>query len=247
MMKRIFCSLSAIFFTAGALAGPTLGKNGVTLSKDSAYVRMAAKSDFWRLIPWYQAQSGEKTGAFAAIATGIAAFLADERLEEGKAQFSEAELVKLSPKLKKVAAKSFPLDDLATALDAGFEAAPGGPFHATVERFEGKADMKRLEKVLSKNDRSADDFIVASFAVGVLLGDRAKAATSQYALVGAFDAKKKRVLILDPDRKSYGPYWAPLDKFLDAMNTTDPATSKKRGLLVIAKGPAPSAEPAAAE
>jgi hypothetical protein len=54
-----------------------------------------------------------------------------------------------------------------------------------------------------------------------------------YAPIGAFDPNKKRVLLLDTDRKNGEPYWVPLDKFLDAMNTSDPGSSKKRGLILI--------------
>jgi len=41
------------------------------------------------------------------------------------------------------------------------------------------------------------------------------------------------VLILDPDRKYYQPYWVPVEKLMDAINTTDSGTSRPRGLVVV--------------
>jgi hypothetical protein len=70
--------------------------------------------------------------------------------------------------------------------------------------------------MLVKNEKSADDFIVLSFVQGILTGDP-EGMLAHVAPVGAYDEKKHLVLVMDPDRKWYGPYWSPEDKVFDSI------------------------------
>jgi hypothetical protein len=54
-----------------------------------------------------------------------------------------------------------------------------------------------------------------------------------FAPVGAFDPEKSRVLILDPDREYYEPYWVSVNDFIDGMNTKDSSGDQYRGYLSI--------------
>ena len=51
--------------------------------------------------------------------------------------------------------------------------------------------------------------------------------------VAAYDENKKQVLILDPDRDYYEPYWVSDEQALKGMATLDKGAGKYRGYLVI--------------
>lgn len=220
-----------LLLSFSAQAVPKFGKTAVPLSSDAGYFG-GRKSDFWKLIPFYSGQATDKDDAAASIAMVLNALKADESGDTKDQNYDSASVLKKIPGLKK---KGGSIDAVGDALTQYFETE--GEHTASVERFDGKdskAEMKRLQKLLTKNEKSPKDFIIANFLQAVTTGNRA-ATVGHFAPIGAFDANKKRVLLLDPDRKNYLPYWVPLDKFFDGMNTSDPATSKKRGLIVISK------------
>ncbi len=217
---------------------PKYGKTTVPLSEDSSYFRGATKTDFWKLIPYYVPQHNPKACGVAASIMVLNALLAPERNTADAKNVSVDEIFKLAPAYKKAVGttgKGFPIDELAEALTTALTNAPGGPYTVTVERFDGKdskAEMKRLEKLLIANEKNPKDFIIANFLQSVLTGDP-EGSVGHHAPIGAYDAHKKRVLMLDPDREYYQPYWVPYEKLFDAINTTDPAHSRKRGLIVV--------------
>ncbi len=54
-----------------------------------------------------------------------------------------------------------------------------------------------------------------------------------FAPVGSYDQQTKRVLIMDPDRESYEPYWVPEKLFMEGMATEDGNHKECRGYLLI--------------
>jgi len=234
--------LSIVLLTmSGAYAAkdkPKYGKNTVPLSEDSSYFRGATKSDFWKLIPYYVPQHNEKACGVASSIMILNALFAGDRNTAAGQNVDVEEIFKLSPAYKKnVGAKGrgFTVDELGDTLTKLLETAKGGPYTVSVERFNGadkKAELKRLTKLLTANEKNPSDFIIANFLQSVLTGDP-EGSVGHIAPIGAFDARKKRVLILDPDRKYYQPYWVPVEKLMDAINTTDSGTSRPRGLVVV--------------
>jgi hypothetical protein len=75
---------------------------------------------------------------------------------------------------------------------------------------------REFHDMLVKNEKSSDDFIILSFVQGVLTGD-SEGMIAHIAPIGAYDEKKHLVLVMDPDRQWYGPYWSPEDKVFDAV------------------------------
>ncbi len=250
-MKNLFASrlfrtlFVALLVSSGtASAAPKYGKNTIPLAEDASYFRGATKTDFFKLIPYYVPQHNDKACGVASSVIVLNALFAEERnTAEGK-NIDVDEVFKLNPTYKKISGatgKGLTLDELAESYTKVFEKASGGPFTATIERFDGKdakAELKRLEKFLTANEKDQKNFVVANFLQGVLTGDK-DGMIGHISPIGAYDTKKKRVLVMDVDRKYYQPYWVGVDKFFDAINTTDPGTSKKRGLVLVGPGTAP--------
>ena len=109
--------------------------------------------------------------------------------------------------------------------------------HARIEIIRLDHDTEgaaRLRRLLAENERSDRDLILANFLQSALTGDPA-GAVGHIAPIGAYDARRDRVLILDPDRRWYEPYWVAVESLLAAMDTEDPVSHKPRGLIRVAK------------
>lgn len=88
-----------------------------------------------------------------------------------------------------------------------------------------------IEKVLQQNEKNPDDFLIANFSQKSFTDD---SEVGHFAPVGAYDSEKQRVLLLDPDRQWYEPYWVTVDTFLEGISTKDPINEgKSRGLLLL--------------
>lgn len=108
---------------------------------------------------------------------------------------------------------------------------------------QSAALKEKLRAALIENERSARDFIIVNFDQKVFTNDETVGHISP---IAAYDAVKGQVLVMDPDRTWYEPYWVSEQALLDAMATKDPSAAKARGwvhvkLPVIA--PAASAAP----
>jgi hypothetical protein len=90
--------------------------------------------------------------------------------------------------------------------------------------------LARLREVLRANEADGDDWLFVNFlaAAYVGVGDY-----GHIAPVGAYDADTQRVLILDPDRDWYEPYWVPDEVALAGMATRDSVTGEPRGYLQV--------------
>jgi hypothetical protein len=108
-----------------------------------------------------------------------------------------------------------------------------------VVRFEaGEAARLRLRRLLIENERSACDFVIINFLQSVATGDPA-GAVGHVAPVGAYDAAKNRILLFDPDRQWYEPYWISEETLLAAMATKDPVSGRARGWVQVTVGHTP--------
>lgn len=79
-------------------------------------------------------------------------------------------------------------------------------------------------------DAKINNFIVVNFDQGFFTSGTG---VGHFSPIGAYDAAKKRVLILDPDRQWHQPYWVSEDLLLKAMATKDSSGKHYRGYLWI--------------
>lgn len=95
------------------------------------------------------------------------------------------------------------------------------------------ATKKALVDALVRNEKSDRDFILANFNQQAFTDD---ADVGHIAPIGAYDAALGRVLIMDPDRDYYEPYWVSVDAFLAGMATKDKSVNAFRGYVIVDKG-----------
>lgn len=200
--------------------------------------------DFWALVGYYVPQMNGRSCSSASVA----AVLNAARLKLPKT--SDDKVVTETDLLDKVKTEKWKerlsedglngsyglnLDQLgAVTLDSfkmyGFTRATVQVVHIADVK---PATQALVVKNLRLNDASDKDFILANFVQGAYTDD---ADVGHISPVGAFDAEKKRVLILDVDRDWYEPYWVSLEDFVAGMATKDKGASAFRGYVWIRTG-----------
>ena len=117
-----------------------------------------------------------------------------------------------------------------TLIEASFEAYGRKVESLRAVRFDDASprSLAELRAILAENERSAADLVAVNFLQSGCTDD---APAGHIAPVGAYDEAGRRVLILDPDREWYEPYWVADDTLLRAMAAIDPLTGRARGLI----------------
>jgi hypothetical protein len=257
-MKNLFAlmitiSALAVDTTASTLAKPKYGPAAkpfaTTLFSSHSYFQSPKhpSPDFWALIGYYVPQYSGAACSAASITMALNAARA------GLAKGSEQKLI-LQPELvdqsatehwpdnwkdrlslegsgpKKIHGVS--LDALRDITESAFRANgfPNAQVKAVHVRDLSAATLALVHHALVENEKSANDFILANFNQQIYTDD---AEAGHIAPVGAYDAEKKRVLILDPDREWYEPYWIDESKFIEGMHTKDGELDDFRGFLTI--------------
>jgi hypothetical protein len=233
-------ALSLLSCSAFAENKPKYGREATLLRKSHEYIQKHTAPDFWAMMPYYTAQ---QTGAACSVAS-VSMVINAARTEQ--ALTADDELATQNNVLKKTADEEWTkavgdkgggrtLDQLGVVTEKAFKAY--GFDHATVEVIHvddlSAATRYKIHNALVENEKGPKDFIIANFIQGVYTGD---ADAGHIAPVAAFDTKTKRVLILDPDRDWYEPYWVSEDTFVKGMNTQDKIGGKFRGLVWVHTG-----------
>ena len=107
---------------------------------------------------------------------------------------------------------------------------------SSVERFRAAVVKACATEVdLASSSTSDDDeqvnhtFLVVSYDRKVV----GQTGSGHFSPVAAYDEASDTALILDTARFKYGPHWIPLQLLFDALQPTDPDTSKSRGFVLL--------------
>ena len=239
-MIKILALLVALSTSAAAAAAPKYAAdiNPLSANSNKTYFQKNAAPDFWALIPYYIPQD---TGR-GCSAANIAMILNGARV--GMPLTASDELITFKNFLENYADKTyaktikgkglltgtvFANTNLAKVLKSAAEKLKITTAASSIEFVE--IDQKnlttgraRFTEALKRNEKSANDFIFFSFVQGKATGDPEGGA--HVATVGAFDESKDQVLVLDPDRQYYEPYWISADKLFEAIR--DPASDSEK-------------------
>ncbi|MBI2082594.1 MAG: hypothetical protein HYT76_03400 [Deltaproteobacteria bacterium] len=219
---------------------PKYGPEAIPISQSHDYFRKNPAPDYWALSPYYTAQFSERSCSTAAVTMLVNAARVGENLGSEEELVTEQKLIKrvkdqMWNKLLDPQSKGFLviLKDLKPLIEKSLAAY--GIQGTTVEVIHiantSNETRNRLHKILVENEKTARDFMIAVFIQGIYTGD---AYVGHIAPVGAYDAKAKRVLILDPDRQWYEPYWVSEETFLKGMVTKDEQSGNEwRGYLWV--------------
>jgi hypothetical protein len=221
---------------------PKYAATTVRLARDNCYVRRCPAPDFWSLIPYYASQPDDHSCSSAAAAMVVNSLRsgrelrADEPLATPDSVVAAIEPARWRDKLT-AEGPGVTLDELAELMRAALAGHDVADATVEVRRFDGHAaeSRQKLVRLLAENERTSRDVIVVNFLQGALTGDP-EGNVGHFALLGAYDAARGRVLVLDPDRRWYEPYWVPVKRLLEGMATIDGETGRLRGLIRVTAG-----------
>ncbi|MCC6278180.1 MAG: hypothetical protein IT289_09730 [Oligoflexia bacterium] len=235
-MKSFLIIILFIFSAATTLGAPKYGSQSEPLSLASTKNIPNAQSDFWRTIGYYTSQQTDSACSIAAATTAINVII-----NQQKKMSSDDELFTQDSLLKKVGnskwqrsvsrfGRGVELADLKGYLQTALQKTELVNFNVELIYGDEIKTLEDLKQILETNDIDSKDVVIANFLQSTLTED---AAVGHYAVIGAFNKKEGQVLILDPDRKWYEPYWTPVSKLYESIKTRDSSSGKSRGLLWI--------------
>jgi hypothetical protein len=221
---------------------PKYAATTVRLARDHEYVRRCPAPDFWSLIPYYASQPDDHSCSAAAAAMTVNALRSDWELRTDEPLATPDSVVAAVEPARwrdKLAAEGpgVTLDELAELLRAALAGHAVVDAKVEVRRFDDRSPRSRqeLESLLAQNERTSRDVIVVNFLQGAVTGDP-EGNVGHFAPLGAYDAARGRVLVLDSDRRWYEPYWVSVTKVLEGMTTIDVETGQSRGLIRVSVG-----------
>ena len=232
--------LAAPFALPQALAQTAHAKYGpqaTRLFQNQTYVRKNPAPDFWALMPYYIHQQDGRSCSVASVTMVMNAARASMRLtasDELVTQKGIIDKVKNDAWSKGVGegGKGVDLDTLGKIVEQAL-AVYGLKGTVQVIHADPKAEAKskkQLHDLLITNELSDQNFIIANFLQSEYTGDP-EGAVGHIAPVAAYNAAQKQVLIFDPDRQYYEPYWISEEVFFKGMATTYGSSGKTRGYV----------------
>ena len=218
---------------------PKYGPEAIPLSISHEYFRTHPAHHFWQLIPNYSTQ---RDGAACSVAT-VTMLVNAARAEAGLKLNANDSLITQEGLLKKVKNSAWKdwlskgghgvsLDEVGPITAESLKSVGLNPTQVEVVHTNDLSEKtkKKLHQALIDSEKPHGPFLLANFIQGTYTGD---AHIGHFAPIGAYDAEKKRVLILDPDREWYEPYWVSEETFLKGMATLDISTLKHRGYIIV--------------
>jgi hypothetical protein len=233
MLNLIFSiiALMLVHQPVSALAAETRSKYPSTtyrISQHHDYIRKNKANDFWSFMPYYASQKDGSACGIASITMLINAAKSHQNLTSDDKLITQNSLL---DQVKIDYSKGLTLEQLRQASQLALKhfglAAEVELVHAeNTALFE-----KNLKNLLKKNESGSKDFILANFDQAIYTDD-----TQEFGHISpviAYNSSKNEVLVADVDRDYYEPYWISFNTFLKGMQTTDPVSKKKRGLIYI--------------
>lgn len=211
----------------------------IPLRLDHAYVRGNPASAYWSLAPHAIQQHTDSSCSLATATMLVNAIRGHEgQLKIGSAVSELSLLDRLKDEVWRAAihpetGHGQSLTEFADAMTRAlisFEIAARWRVEA---RPVTDADecLVELRATLTALENGATGFVASNYHLDLLYGDGVD--VGHFSPVGAYDAARDRVLMLDVYKKDYEPMWAPLPRLAVAMATKSKRTGEARGYAVV--------------
>lgn len=189
---------------------------------------------YWKISPFYMPQRNESSCSLATATMVVNALRSHQSNPALVTQNGLLDKVNDASWKKGVAegGEGVSLDQLGAFISKSLNAYDIKPFSVQVIHTDNTAKdtAETLHNYLLDSETRGNSFIIVNF-------DQKFFSTlmkgGHFSPVGAYDAQKKRVLLMDPDREVFEPYWVPEALLLKGMASRDDETRQFRGYLVI--------------
>jgi hypothetical protein len=222
----------------GATAKPMKYADWVSLLRDdSAYLRTAPAPAYWALSPYYIGQYTECACSLASAVMIVNAARSEDLRKIGSKTISQPALLEAvgsaewRAEVSHDGGQGVGLLHLRALLEAGLRVAGRA---AEIEAFPLQSpateDKARFRELLREGETRPGRFVIANYYMAAVIGD---GDYGHFSPVGAYDATRDRVLILDVYRVELEPYWVPVERLFAGMATISRADGEPRGYLAV--------------
>lgn len=208
------------------------------LREDSDYLRAALAPAYWTLAPFHVGQVSESACSVASAAMVINAVRAGLARGSGLEPATQETVLEAvgsaawRSQVERDEGRGATLRELAGFLDIGLKAFGAGPASVAAVALPERtaADEASFRDVLRAGEQERGRWIIANYYMEAVIGS---GDYGHFSPIGAYDAARDRVLILDVYRRELEPYWVPTARLLEGMATPNRDDGEPRGYLLI--------------
>lgn len=242
-LKNVFFLIASSFFMLNLLYAadcvtPRYAPGIVSILNSHEYISKQKALIYWKISPYYISQRNDRSCSLASATMIVNAARSSSLLCANQLLATQDDLLTRVTdegwsKAVGLNGQGETLDQLKVLLAKALKVY--GMHDFTIEAIHIKdsteGDLSVLRNALIEGETTGQVFIVANFNKEFFCTDAWNG--GHFAPVGAYDQQARSVLIMDPDRESYEPYWVPEKLFVDGMATVDSTVKKDRGYLLI--------------
>lgn len=192
---------------------------------------------YWRVSPYYLPQLTDSSCSLASATMIVNAALSHQAFGVNRHLASQKELLnQVNNNQWREAVKQFgdgvSLNQLKVYLESALIVYGVKNVTVTMKLMDhNKEENERIfSQALQESETTGKTFIIVNFNQKFVTN---KESVGHFSPIGAYDIKNQRVLVMDPDRKYYEPYWVPLKLLLKSMSTPDQKGGYYRGYIVV--------------
>lgn len=207
----------------------------VTMTQDHQYMRTHDAPIFWKMSAYYLPQLTDASCSLASATMLINAIRAPQKLyDHQKLATPDAVVSKAHDAWEhdvKQGGDGVTLDQFGLYLKQAIKDYISLP--AEIKVIHATSDKKiasLFHQALIEGEKTGRTWMVVNFDLKFISGTEQG---GHFSPVGAYDAQKKRVLLMDPYREYFEPYWVPERVVLKSMTTKDSSAHKNRGFVVV--------------
>jgi hypothetical protein len=208
------------------------------LREDSDYLRTAPAPAYWALAPHYVGQFTEAACSLASAVMVVNAGRTDTAHRAGTKLTTQPTLLDAVGSelwragVEKDDGHGVGLLQLQDLLAASLRTHDLAAAEVEAEPLTQPTDeaIARFRAVLRAGEAAPGRFVIANYHMAAVIG---RGDYGHFSPIGAYDAARDRVLILDVYRVELEPYWVPAERLFEGMATTSRADGEPRGYLTV--------------
>jgi len=192
---------------------------------------------YWRLSPYYLPQLTDSSCSLASATMIVNAARSHQHLMAHQSLASQDELLnrvneKQWSEAVKQGGNGVSLNELKIFLEKALNVYGVKNFTVAVRQMNNNAKENELlfRQTLMESESTGKTFIIANFNQKIFTDFES---VGHFSPIGAYDRATQRVLIMDPDRKLYEPYWVPVKLLLKSMSIPDVKGGYYRGYITV--------------
>ncbi len=207
----------------------------VSIIQDHSYIRTHDAPIYWKISPYYLPQPTDASCSLAS-ATMVVNALRIPQIQYANQKLATTNSVVHSTQNAwkndvKQGGDGVTLDQFGSFLSQAMKAYNILPIRLEVIHATSVKDIvTKFHQALLEGEKTGRTFNIVNFDQKFISGTES---VGQFAPVGAYDANTKRVLIMDPDRELFEPYWVSEHRLMNGMETGDSDAHKNRGFVIV--------------